>query len=514
MKLFPKLALTVSGLLIGTTVCLSLSFYWAQRRAIRAEADQERHLLLQNLVHIAQESFLTNDDLLLVKYTRWLQKWNPSLVSASVVSPQGEVLAHSEPSQIGQHLSSDVQGPASDHPSSAFVEDGLASIRDGPRGVGRRTSDASTEVLVLTQPVHLGNQWVATASAGFSERQFEATVQCRLRELQRRLGLIAAGAVAVGLMISFCLALSWTRPIGSLAQAAGRVGQGKYKLDLGATNRRRDELGFLSKAFQTMAEQLQQLDQMKEDFVSAVTHELRSPLGAIESYLNLINEELQDGIPPSTWRTYLDRLRVNTQRLTRFVNDLLDVAALERGKVTLQQVPVNLAILLQDVAALYAAKIAERKLTCRIVVPEVPVPEVWADADKIRQVVMNLVSNAIKFTPELGAIEIGLKGLPQEHGVSVYVLDTGMGIAAEDQAKIFNKFEQVHSARKDVKGPKGTGLGLSICRALIDLHGGTLSVDSRPGEGSRFHFELPVAPSSHPGDPRSGLPTGRQGELV
>src|SRR5580765_7804966 len=104
MKLFPKLALTVSALLIGTTVCLSLSFYLAERRAIRAEADQERRALLQNLVHITQESFLTNDDLLLVKYTRWLQKWNPSLVSASVVSPRGEVLAHSEPSQIGKSV--------------------------------------------------------------------------------------------------------------------------------------------------------------------------------------------------------------------------------------------------------------------------------------------------------------------------------------------------------------------------------------------------------------------------
>jgi len=463
MKLFPKLALTVSGLLIGATVCTSLSFYFAERRAIRAEADQERHALLQNLAHITQESFLTNDDLLLVKYTRWLQKWNPSLVSASVVSPRGEVLAHSEPSQIGK------------------------SVPLVPVDPGR------AEVLVLTQPVHLGNQWVATASAGFSERQFEETVQSRVRVLQRRLGLIAAGAVLAGLVISFWLALSWTRPIGSLAQAAGRVGQGKYQLDLAATNHRRDELGFLSKAFQTMAEELQQLDRMKEDFVSAVTHELRSPLGAIESYLNLIHEELRDGISPSTWQMYLDRLRMNTQRLTNFVNDLLDVAALERGKVTLDEAPVNLAILVQDVAAFYAAKIAERKLTCRVVVPDTPAPEVWADADKIRQALVNLVSNAIKFTPERGTIEIGLKALPQEKLMSVYVQDTGLGISTEDQAKIFNKFEQVHSARQGVKGPKGTGLGLSICRELIELHGGTIGVDSAPGEGSRFHFELPIS---------------------
>src|SRR6267142_2010163 len=100
MKLFPKSALTVSMLLICTNLYFRVSFYFAERRSIRAEADQERHALLQNLVHIAQESFLTNDDLLLVKYTRWLQKWNPSLVSASVVDTHGEVLAHSEPSQI------------------------------------------------------------------------------------------------------------------------------------------------------------------------------------------------------------------------------------------------------------------------------------------------------------------------------------------------------------------------------------------------------------------------------
>src|SRR5258708_7172125 len=175
MKLFPKLALTVSTLLIGTTLCLSLSFYFAERRSIRAEADQERRALLQNLVHITQESFLTNDDLLLVKYTRWLQKWNPSLVSASVVSPTGEVLAHSEPSQIGKSV---------------------AQIAPDP---------GQAQVLVLPQPVHLGSQWRATASASFSERQFEETVQNRLHGLKRRLEFIVAGAVAAGLVISFLL---------------------------------------------------------------------------------------------------------------------------------------------------------------------------------------------------------------------------------------------------------------------------------------------------------------------
>ncbi len=472
MKLFPKLAIAVSALLVAVTLALSGSFYIAERRSIRAQADQERRMLLQNLVHITQESFLTNDDLLLVKYARWLRKWNPFLESASVVNTRGEVLAHSEPSQIGKTAS--------------------APLPNADR----------TEILVLTQPVYLGAEWVATASASFSERQFEETVAGRLEGLKRRLGIIAGGAVAAGLFLSFFLTLSWTRPIRSLAQAAKRVGQGDYRLDLSGTSHRRDELGFLSQAFQTMARDLQELDQMKEDFVSAVTHELRSPLGAIESYLNLINEEIREGISPSMWQTYGERLRINTQRLTRFVNDLLDVAALERGKVNLERQPVNLAILIQDVVSLYAAKLAERKLTCAAAIPGDTPLLAWADPEKIRQVLINLLSNAIKFTPEQGTIEIGVKEIPQEKKLLVYVKDSGLGIAPEDQAKIFNKFEQVHATRLKVKGPKGTGLGLSICRALVELHGGTLDLESSLGQGARFYFSLPkFAPSLTEGEP-------------
>lgn len=462
MRLFPKLALTVSTLLMGTTACLSFSFYWMERRQIQRQADQERRALLQNLVHIAEESFLTNDDLLLVKYTRWLQRWNPSLLSASVAGLEGEVLAHSEPSRIGKP-----QAP-------------------GPADPSR------TEVLVLSGAVRLGNHWVATASVAFSQRQFKETVRARLRELQKRIGGIAAGAFGLGLGISFLLALSWTRPIGSLAQAAERIGQGEYVFDLAGTNQRRDELGFLARAFGAMAEDLRQLDQMKEDFVSAVTHELRSPLGAIESYLNLITHEIQAGISSSAWQSYVERLRVNTQRLTRFVNDLLDVAALERGKVTLERQPVNAAILIQDVLTLYGAKLAERKLTPRASIPPDP-PQALADPDKIRQVLVNLVSNAIKFTPEGGSIEVGLQAPAPQKELRVFVKDTGIGISDEDQRKIFNKFEQARSARPSVKGPKGTGLGLSISKQLVELHGGAIGVTSQLGVGSTFWFTLPTS---------------------
>ncbi len=460
MKLFPKLSLAVSCLVVGTTAVLSLAFYVMQQRSIERQADSERHVILQNLVHIAQESFLTNDDLLLVKYTGLIQKWNPSLVSASVVGPTGDVIAHSQPQRIGTLMTTTAHSPL--------------------------------ETLVLSEPVQLGSHWIATASVGFSQAYYQDFMRARLHELQKRMGEVALGALVVGLTISFALALSWTKPIRLLASAAGRIGQGRFDFNLEGMEGRRDELGSLSKAFDRMAQQLQELDAMKEDFVSAVTHELRSPLGAIESYLNLIGEELEDGISQDTWRNYLDRLRVNTQRLTRFVNDLLDVAAIERGKVTLDRQRMNIAFLIQDILGLFTAKLQEKKLEARVSVPEL-LPEVFADPEKVRQVVVNLLSNAIKFTPANGRITIHLSLLRGNKDVQVAIQDTGTGIAPADQLKIFNKFEQVESARQVVKGPKGTGLGLAISKSLVELHGGTIGLESELGKGSTFYFTLPAA---------------------
>lgn len=464
MKLFPKLALTVSSLLIATTTGLSFCFYRSERTHIRQDVSQEQQLVLQNLVHITQESLLTNDDLLLVKYTHWLRKWTPALRSASVVGPEGQILAHSEPSRIGHYLT------------------------ESPRLAHERR--------ILTAPVQLGSHVMATASLAFSEDYTEQAVRARLKELQSRLQNVAVWSLGIGVAVSFGLALSWTRPIEGLSRAAETVGKGKWTLHLGQLTRRNDELGLLAKAFREMAKQLQQLDQLKEDFVSAVTHELRSPLSAMESYLNLISHELAAGVTVADWETYIQRLRLNTQRLSRFVNDLLDVAAIERGKIPLRPDTVDLSALAQDVLALFRPKLEERHLNHDLQICA-DFPAVWADADKTRQVLINLVSNAIKFTPDGGHIQISLERHSSKKSVRCCVTDTGIGIAEEDQNKIFNKFEQVHSARTTVKGPKGTGLGLAISRSLIELQGGILEVKSQFGQGSTFIFTLPIK-EEHP----------------
>lgn len=450
----------VSGLLLGMIFILSLSYYWSEEREIRQELRTEQERDLTNLAHIAEESFLANDDLLLVKYASLLPKWNPAMTSASVTNRAGRILANSRPDRIGHRGADAVPNAAS--------------------------------LLALSQPVRIGSRDLGTATVTFSQQKLDDLLQQRLFGLRRRMAESAGTGLLLSLAGCFAMALSWTRPIRHLARGAEQVGEGKWDFDLGQTEERGDELGFLARSFQSMASRLRELDQMKEDFVSGVTHELRSPLGAIESYLNLIDHGRAKGLSESALTEHLNRIRVNTQRLTRFVNDLLDVAALERGKIQIQCQAIDVSIVAQDVLKLFEAKLQERKLTSDLECPA-DIPKALADPEKIQQVLINLVSNAIKFTPDGGHIEISIEHLAPRKSLRVCVTDSGIGLDLKDQLTIFNKFEQVQNARRQVQGPKGTGLGLSICRELIQKHGGELGVTSRLGQGSTFFFTLPAA---------------------
>jgi signal transduction histidine kinase len=460
MKLFPKLALLVSGLLLGAILYVSISYYRGEAREIQEQTEQEERQTLQNLTHIAGEAFLTEDDLLLVEYIRLLVRQNLEMASASVVDTRGQIRAHSDIHRIGQQ-------------------------EDDP-------APNAASVLILSESIKLGRHVVGTACVEFSQKKLDDKLHLRLAKMRRRFVSVTLIGLLVSLAACFAIALSWTRPIKRLAKVAEQVGQGKWSLDLKNMDRRGDEVGFLAQSFQSMAMRLGELDRMKEDFVSSVTHELQSPLSAIESFLNLIDSKGESGMRPDELKDCHKRIRVNTQRLARFVSDLLDVSALERGKVQLNCKPLDVGALAQEVLSLFEFKLQEKGLSSRAEVPPNS-PKAQADIDKIRQVLINLVSNAMKYTPAPGHIEISVEDLPAKKQLRVCVTDTGIGIDAMDQLKIFSKFEQVQSAKLKVKGAKGTGLGLAICRELIQLHGGEIGVTSRWGHGSTFYFTLPAA---------------------
>jgi signal transduction histidine kinase len=241
-------------------------------------------------------------------------------------------------------------------------------------------------------------------------------------------------------------------------------------------------------------ERLTELDRLKSDFVSNVSHELRTPLTAIKGAVDLVLREMAGPLTEKQTH-YLSRVRSNTQHLAGLINDLLDLSKIESGKIEVKSSRVSLGGLVHEVVETLRPVAAEKDVTLEAVIAE-PSILVWADRDKINQVLMNLIGNAIKFTPAQGRVTVSAARDGKEN-VQVSVSDTGAGIAAEEAEKIFDKFYQI----KENGGPKpkGTGLGLAICKALVDLHGGRIWVKSEINRGSTFSFALPLsAPLTSP----------------
>jgi len=253
-----------------------------------------------------------------------------------------------------------------------------------------------------------------------------------------------------------------------------------------------------------------ELDRMKSDFVAIVSHELRTPLASMKMFtsnlLDGVEGELTEG-----QRDALTRMAKNLDRLSRLINDLLDLSKLEAGKMKMRLAPVDLRELLESVVAVFGPQAAAKHLTLSLRLPET-LPVLWADPDRVEQVLTNLLGNAVKFTPDGGQITVeALRhdpdtaeriGAPGERSpvsgegyVSISVADTGVGIPEGDIERVFDKFYQTDHSMTRKTG--GTGLGLPICKEIVAKHGGRLWAESTPGAGSRFTFELPVDGRRH-----------------
>lgn len=316
-------------------------------------------------------------------------------------------------------------------------------------------------------------------------------------EANRRLAKIIlavwGGTSLLGLFVSFLIARGLTKPIIELSRLAGEIGGGKLGGKLAWDSD--DELGGLVRAFNGMSGRLEEFDTIKRNFVSSVTHELRSPLGAIESFLQLIRERVATGTPEgyAQSKEFLERIQVNVKRLSGFINDLLDVAKIEKGKMECVLRPMALPAVANEVVQFFEAKALQQGVS---VVSRLPaLPAVMGDADRVRQVLVNLVANGLKFTAQGG--QIWIAGEQFRDGgarwIEVTVGDTGRGMDAADRDRLFLPFTQGRNISEGVTGHKGTGLGLYIVKSIVDQHGGKIEVKSVPGQGTRISFSLKVA---------------------
>ncbi len=313
---------------------------------------------------------------------------------------------------------------------------------------------------------------------------------------RRRLGKILLGVslltLLLGVAFSLWLARSLTAPLHSLVALAMEIGAGKLGGRLAWNSR--DEIGALVRVFNQMSGRLEELAEAKKTFVSSVTHELRSPLGAIESFLHLIAGKLKEGAGEgeiAQCREYLGRIQANVSRLGGFIGDLLDVAKMEKGVLECVLLPTHLEEVALEVCRFFEAKCKLHGVSLTQSLGGLP--PVLGDRGRLRQVLINLISNSLKFTPRGGRIQ--LAGEQYREGgrrwVEVAVSDTGRGIDPEDRDRLFKVFSQGSNAQGE--GAKGTGLGLYIVKSIVEQHGGRVEARSAPGQGTRLVFTLRVA---------------------
>jgi signal transduction histidine kinase len=291
--------------------------------------------------------------------------------------------------------------------------------------------------------------------------------------IQRATGQdIDAVAVAVGAGVLSALVL-WR--LAGLVRALDRL--------RGAERVARTEAESAHRLLVEQNERLREADRLKDEFVALISHDLRTPLTSILGYLELTleDEELTD-----VNRGYLDVVDRNAQRLLRLVSDLLFVARLEAGQLDLEHNELDLAAVARQSVVEAEPRAASRGIT--LTCETEPVPPLTADKGRIFQLLDNLVSNAIKFTPEGGDVRVSVTSA--EGAVRLEVTDTGIGIASDEQRHLFERFFRSSAASE--RQIQGTGLGLYIARAIVEAHGGEISFESEPGRGTAFRIEMPV----------------------
>lgn len=233
--------------------------------------------------------------------------------------------------------------------------------------------------------------------------------------------------------------------------------------------------------------QVRRLETVRRDFISNLSHELLTPLASLKALAETLRDSALDD--PQMARHFLDRMETEVDALTQMVQELLELSRIESGKVPLRLKQLSVAEVVQPPVERLRPQAERAGLTLAVTLPE-PVPEVLADAERIQQVITNLVHNAIKFTPTGGTVTVTAAQSGDE--VLITVTDTGVGIPADDLPRIFERFYKIDRARS---AGGGTGLGLSIARHIVQAHGGQIWATSTEGQGSTFYFTLPLAPA-------------------
>jgi signal transduction histidine kinase len=298
-----------------------------------------------------------------------------------------------------------------------------------------------------------------------------------LRPLAKRLGLALIGGILAAGLLGWYLSRRITRPVLALSEATDKISPGHYDVDVPAVPGR-GEIGHLAQRFREMAARLAEAEQQERNFLMTVSHELRTPLTAIRGHVEALREGLAED--PEVRTAALDTIANETTRLERLVGDVLDLAKLEAHRFTVLSEEVDMERLCEQAYSAFGEEARRRGIAYEKRFEASPT--IVTDGDRVLQIISNLLSNAFRWTPNGGTVELELAATNGR--VCVAVDDTGPGVPVAERDRIFRPFW----SRDD----SGTGLGLAIAHELAAALGGTIELDSEPGRGSRFQLKLPA----------------------
>jgi signal transduction histidine kinase len=298
------------------------------------------------------------------------------------------------------------------------------------------------------------------------------------------LGLFFTG-LAIGSVSQVARSRGWAPELnlfGPIIEAMQKIAKGDFSVRLDNTFRKNEPASVLVKSINDMALELNQMEQMRQEFISNVSHEIQSPLTSIRGFAQALQN---DQLSPDERHHYLSIIESESTRLSRITEDLLKLASLESKQLKYEPKPYRLDKQIRSLILACEPQWTAKGIDMDVALEEA---EITADEDLLSQVWINLIHNSIKFTPQCGSVQICMR---REDGqIQLRVADTGIGIAEQDRARVFERFYKADSSRTSSNG--GSGLGLSIAKKIVEMHGGTIEVESALGAGAAFTVCLPA----------------------
>lgn len=465
-------------LLMGFTLNAALfSMYFIEKRHLADQWRQNRRNTTERLANVCADSLLNFDELARLNYLKtMLASAEPGLVDSVVLlDGSGRILVHSD------FLKGDLslKNRPADKPYIGWLSE--------PQYTEYRFASGGRRFLASVSPVFMaGRKLAGLVTVVYDEAALDLLIKnLQMETFKRSLQVMIIG-MALCVIVSIVLAKTLTSPIKTLVQGTKKIGAGDFSYRMPVE--RADELGDLGREFNFMAKKLAELDELKDNFLATITHDLRNPLGCIIGYADLLCMGLQGELTPRQ-KTSLETIVKSGNFLAELINNILDITKMQAGRMEFEKKDIDAGKLLKEAQDLMEIKAKEYNVNLELQIAD-DLTVIRGDRQALYRVVTNLISNALKFTPEGGRVSVTAYkdsgGNP-----SISVKDTGIGIPKDKIGALFSKFTQIKHDGDLPRKVKGTGLGLAISKEIVEGHGGRIWATSEPGKGAAFIFTLP-----------------------